>query len=79
MDSSHARRIATIRDQQCVELVDHLDPRKHNIISTKWIYRNKQDENGQVVRNQSRLVAQGYTQVDGIDFGETFAPVAWLC
>ena len=54
------------------------DPRKHNIIGTKWIYRRKQDKNGQVVRNKAHLVAQGYTQVDGIDFSETFAPVARL-
>jgi hypothetical protein len=60
------------------ELVKRPDPRKHNVIGTKWIYRNKQDENGQVVRNKARLVAQGYTQVEGIDFDETFAPVARL-
>ena len=60
------------------ELVKRPDPRKHNIISTKWIYRNKQDGNGLVVRNKARLVAQGYKQVEGIDFDETFAPVARL-
>src|SRR3954467_7673323 len=60
------------------ELVKRLDPRKHNIIGTKWIYRNKQDEHGQVVRNKARLVAQGYTQVEGIKFDETFAHVARL-
>ena len=60
------------------ELVKRLDPRKHNIIGTKWIYRNNQNELGQVVRNKSHLVAQGYTQVEGIDFDETFAPVARL-
>ena len=60
------------------ELVKCPDPRKHNIIGTKWIYRNKQDEHGQVVRNKARLVAHGYTQVEGIDFAETFAPVARL-
>ena len=43
------------------ELVKRPDPRKHNIIGTKWIYHNKQDENGLVVRNKARLVAQGYT------------------
>ena len=53
------------------ELVKRPDPRKNNIIGTKWIYRNKQDENGLVVRNKARLVAQGYTQVEGIDFDET--------
>ena len=50
------------------ELVKRPDPRKHNIIGTKWIYRNKQDEHGQVVRNKARLIAQGYTQIEGIDF-----------
>ena len=60
------------------ELVKRPDPRKHNIIGTKWIFRNKQDEDGQVVRNKARLVAQGYTQVEGIDFDETFARVARL-
>ena len=60
------------------ELVKRPDPRKHNIIGTKWINRNKQDENGLVVRNKVRLVAQGYTLIEGIDFDETFAPVARL-
>ena len=45
------------------ELVKRPDPPKHNIIGTKWIYCDKQDEHGQVVRNKARLVAQGYTQV----------------
>ena len=43
------------------ELVKRPGPRKHNIIGTKWIFHNKQDESGQVVRNKARLVAQGYT------------------
>ena len=60
------------------ELVKRPDPHKHNIIGTKWIYQNKQDENGLVARKKARLVAQGYTQVEGIDFYENFAPVARL-
>ena len=60
------------------ELVKRPDPGKHNIIGTKWIYRNKQDECGQFVRNKARLIAQGYTQVEGIDFDEMFAPVSSL-
>jgi hypothetical protein len=51
---------------------------KQNVIGTKWVYRNKQDENGVVTKNKSRLVAKGYTQVEGLDFGETYAPVARL-
>jgi hypothetical protein len=45
-------------------------------IGTKWVFRNKENEDGIVVKNKSRLVAQGYTQVEGLDFDETFALVA---
>ncbi|GKE05251.1 putative ribonuclease H-like domain-containing protein [Tanacetum coccineum] len=45
-------------------------------ISTKWVFRNKKDERGIVVKNKSRLVAQGHTQEEGIDYDEVFAPVA---
>jgi hypothetical protein len=51
---------------------------KKNVIGTKWVFRNKQDEHGVVTRNKARLVAQGFTQVEGLDFGETYAPVARL-
>ncbi|KAK0600566.1 hypothetical protein LWI29_016181 [Acer saccharum] len=53
-------------------------PKDINIIGTKWVFRNKTDESGKIVRNKTRLVAQGYTQVEGVDFDETFAPVARL-
>nr|GEW13453.1 hypothetical protein [Tanacetum cinerariifolium] len=45
-------------------------------IGTKWVFRNKKDERGIVVRNKARLVTQGHTQEDGIDYEEFFAPVA---
>ncbi|WVZ76886.1 hypothetical protein U9M48_024808 [Paspalum notatum var. saurae] len=47
-------------------------------IGTKWVYKNKQGENGMVVRNKARLVAQGFCQKEGIDYEESFAPVAHL-
>ncbi|KAK0597388.1 hypothetical protein LWI29_024823 [Acer saccharum] len=53
-------------------------PKTTNVIGTKWIFRNKSDEDGNIVRNKARLVAQGYSQIEGIDFEETFAPVARL-
>jgi hypothetical protein len=51
---------------------------KQNVVGTKWLFRNKQDEHGVVTRNKARLVAKGYAQVAGLDFEETFAPVARL-
>ena len=48
------------------------------MIRIRWVFRNKQDQDEIVVRNKARLVAQVYTQVEGLDFGETYAPVARL-
>ncbi|GJV51632.1 putative ribonuclease H-like domain-containing protein [Tanacetum coccineum] len=65
-------------------VTNHVEPKKTLVdlpygkraIGTKWIYRNKKDERGIVVRNKARLVAQGYTQEGGIDYNEVFASVA---
>jgi hypothetical protein len=57
----------------------HLVPcPNQNVVGTKWVFRIKQDEHGVVIRNKARLVAKGYSQVEGLDFGETYAPVARL-
>ena len=53
-------------------------PDDKNVVGTKWIYKNKLDENCTIVKNKARLVAQGYSQIEGIYFEEIFAPVARL-
>jgi hypothetical protein len=57
----------------------HLVPRSNqNIVGTKWVFHNKQDDHGVVIRNKAQLVAKGYSQIEGLDFDETYAPVARL-
>nr|GEU92970.1 retrovirus-related Pol polyprotein from transposon TNT 1-94 [Tanacetum cinerariifolium] len=58
------------------ELVDR--PLCKNVINLKWLWKNKHDEENTIIRNKSRLVAKGYAQKEGVDFKESFAPVAWL-
>ena len=53
-------------------------PKGHSVIGIKWVFKNKLDENGKVIRNKARLVAQGYNQQEGIDYDETFAPITKL-
>ena len=50
-------------------------PEGEHIISTKWIFRNKIDKEGNVIRNKACLVVQGYSKMEGVDYDETFAPV----
>ncbi|GJS12361.1 retrovirus-related pol polyprotein from transposon TNT 1-94 [Tanacetum coccineum] len=53
-------------------------PEGKNVIALKWLWKNKCDADNIVVRNKTRLVAKGYKQEEGIDFEESFAPVARL-
>ncbi|GKE29900.1 putative ribonuclease H-like domain-containing protein [Tanacetum coccineum] len=68
-------------------VTNHVEPKKQvwtlvdlpygkRAIGTKWIYKNKKDERGIMVRNKARLIAQGYTQEEEINYDEVFAPVA---
>ena len=53
-------------------------PKDKNVIGTKWVFKNEFNQDGQVIRNKARLVCKWYAQVEGIDFEETYAPLARL-
>ncbi|GJU58929.1 retrovirus-related pol polyprotein from transposon TNT 1-94 [Tanacetum coccineum] len=75
----------THSDEQLHEDVKRLDvwelvplPEGRHAIKVKWLWKNKTDAKNIVIRNKSRLIAKGYSQQEGIDFEESFAPVARL-
>ena len=66
--------LSQIEKNETWELVPR--PMDRNVIGTKWVFINTLNEDGQVTRNKARLVCKGYAQVEGMDFEETFAPIA---
>ena len=66
--------MSQIKKNDTWELVPR--PKDTNVIGTKWVFRNKLNENGQVTRNKAKLVCKGYAQIEGIDFEETFSHVS---
>jgi hypothetical protein len=71
----YARKIEQLQAQWSVVFVERA---KQNVVGTKCVFRNKQDEHRVVTRNKGWLVAKDYWQVEGLDFDEIFAPVARL-
>ncbi|GJS20459.1 retrovirus-related pol polyprotein from transposon TNT 1-94 [Tanacetum coccineum] len=80
-----AKKLSVASAHEClfVDFLSDEEPKKtlvpapngKTIIGSKWVFRNKRDETGVVIKNKARLVAQGYNQQEGIDYDETFAPV----
>nr|GEV32030.1 putative ribonuclease H-like domain-containing protein [Tanacetum cinerariifolium] len=74
LETSITEELLPLKMQKVWILVDL--PHRKRAIGTKWVYNNKKDERGIVVRNKARLVAQGHTQEEGINYEEVFAPIA---
>ena len=66
--------LSQIKKNETCELVPR--PKDRSVFGTKWVFRNKLNEDGQVTKNKARLVCKGYAQVKGVYFKETFSPVA---
>ncbi|GJU34600.1 uncharacterized mitochondrial protein-like protein [Tanacetum coccineum] len=73
-DTTIQEELLQFKLQEVWALVDL--PNRKRAIGTKWVFKNKKDERGIMIRNKARLVAQGYTQEEGINYDEVFAPVA---
>nr|GEZ05376.1 putative ribonuclease H-like domain-containing protein [Tanacetum cinerariifolium] len=73
---SYARRASPVQATKCLDIGGFTSWKK--AIGTKWVYRNKRDQQGILVKNKAKLVAQGHRQEEGIDYDEFFAHVAQI-
>ena len=73
LEISYERGIGLDRNNETWELVPRLPDK--NVIGTKWVFRNKMNEQGEVVRNKEIMVCKCYSKQEGIDYEETYAPV----
>jgi hypothetical protein len=69
--------LETLRIAGTWELVEHPGG-DQNVVGSKWVFRAKKDASGHIIRHKARLVAQGFSQVPGVDYFDTYAPVARL-
>nr|GEU48738.1 hypothetical protein [Tanacetum cinerariifolium] len=76
MSKKSSRAHALMEPKKVSQALDVDLPYRKKAIGTKWVYRNKKDKRGIVVKNKARLVAQGHRYEEGIDYDEAFAPVA---
>ena len=70
------KRLRKLKGKKTWTLVPR--PKEKNVIDTKWVFINKMNKDGKVSRNNARLVCTDYSQEEGIDYGETFTPIAKL-
>ena len=64
----------SLKENETWDLVPR--PSGKNIVGSRWVFKIKHNSDGSIQRYKSRLVAQGYTQVDGVDYNEVYSPVA---
>ena len=69
-----SKEYSALTEHETWELVDL--PEGANLVGCKWVYKTKRKANGEIDRHKARLVAQGYSQEEGVDYNEVFAPVA---